>query len=111
MIILRILGRTFIFLALALLALALGIWLSGSDITKPGGQLWYETHVLSLQYTQVILERHLGLTTVWTDWVQNGLLQLPAWDGLMRLFVILLLIGGVLVFLGRDRRGKPTFRN
>lgn len=111
MIIFRILGRLFIILALVLMALAIGIWLSGNNITQPAGQLWYHLHLQSLQYTQVILERYLGLSQVWLTVFQDGLLQLPAWDSMLRVVVFLLLVGGLMVYLGRDRKAKSTFHN
>ena len=112
MIVLRLLGRLFLTLALALLGLGVALWLAGQEITTSAGALWYELHVPSLQYFQVVLERHLGLSGIWQDWIQNGLLQLPAWDAILRLFVWLMILAGILLFLGRDRnKPRHSFRS
>ncbi|RED45026.1 hypothetical protein [Aestuariispira insulae] len=111
MLLLRLIGRLFLILALALLGLGLYLWLGGEDIMLPAGKLWFDLHVDSLQYVQVIIERHLGLTGIWQNWIQNGLLQLQAWDALVRLFIWLLVLAGIFMILGRDRsRPRYTFR-
>ena len=111
MLLLRLIGRLFLILALALLGLGLALWLGGQDIMLPAGQLWFNLHVDSLQYAQVIIERHLGLSAFWQNWIQGGLLQLQAWDAILRLFVWLMVAAGILLILGRDRsRPRYTFR-
>ena len=112
MILLRLFGRVFLILALALLGLWITLWLSGQDFMKPGGQLWDEMHGASLHYIQQALEQYPGMATLWQDWLQNGLLQLPAWDGILRLFIWLMILAGIFLFLGRDRtRPRHSFRS
>ncbi|MDX1736658.1 MAG: hypothetical protein R3261_00365 [Alphaproteobacteria bacterium] len=94
----RWLGKICIILAMLLLLVGIYVWLSGADINQAGGVIWYQMHQESLQLTQVVIERYLHASWFWT-FFQNNILTLPAWDGLLRVFITLMIIGGFLVGL------------
>lgn len=94
----RWLGKLCITAALLLLLLGLYIWLSGQDITKAAGLIWFQLDSHSLQIAQVIVERYLYASWLWT-FIQNSVLTLPAWDAILRVFICLMIAGGLLVGL------------
>ncbi|WP_420548196.1 hypothetical protein [Curvivirga sp.] len=96
-------GKLCILSALILLGIGLYIWLSGEDINKAAGQIWYQMHQPSLQYAQVIVERYLHASWFWT-FFQNSILTLPAWDAIIRVFIALFLIGGIMIGLFKKPR-------
>lgn len=104
MAVLRFLGRLFTLLALFLLGLGIYIWLDGRATDK-AGQVWFETSQFTLNYAQVIIQRHLGLDRFWFDSVLPYL-QRPAWEAILWAVIALLIAGGVLIFLGRSRRRR-----
>ena len=107
MIVLRIAGRFFIILAMITLVLGLAIWLSGIDVTQPTGKAWFDAHVASLNFTQVIIQRHLHLPSLWDKVVVPQLLARPVWESITIVFVTLLVLGGILIRIGRPRLRKP----
>lgn len=110
MLVLNYLGRVFILLALILLGLGLFLWLSGEDVTQPAGQLWYNLHVESLNFSQVIIQRHLGLPGFWDEFILPHLLTRPAWESIILLFMGFFIIGGLLASLGRSVKKRRSFR-
>lgn len=102
-----------LFLALAFIFLGLGIWLwlSGEDITKAAGALWFALDVSSLNLAQVVVQRHLHLPALWDDAIVPYLLQKPAWESILWLFIGLMVLGGVLSVIIRRPRRRHSFRN
>ncbi len=111
MFIINYLGRFFIALALLVLGIGIWLWLSGEDITLPGGQLWFTLDNASLNYLQVIIQRHLSLPAFWDGFIVPYMLQPPAWKGLIGSFIGLMLISGILLLVSKKREGRRIFRN
>lgn len=107
MIVLRIAGRFFIILAMVVLVLGLAVWLFGADVTQPTGKAWFDAHVGSLNFSQVIIQRHLHLPALWDRVVVPHLLARPVWESITIVFVVLLVLGGLLIRIGRPRLRKP----
>lgn len=107
MIVLRIVGRVLLAAALLLIALGVYLWLDGR-VEQPMGRVWFELHLLSLNYSQVIVQRHLGLDAFWFDAVLP-FLEKPAWEAILWAVIALLIFGGVLAGSGRGRRRKTGF--
>ena len=63
-----------------LLGLGIYIWLDGRATDK-AGQVWFEMSQFTLNYSQVIIQRHLGLDKFWFDSVLPYL-QRPAWEAI-----------------------------
>ncbi len=108
MIVLRIIGRLLIILAMVMLLGGLAIWLFGADVTQATGKAWYEAHVASLNFSQVIVQRHLHLPAAW-DFIVKHLLARPVWESIIIVFVILLVLGGLLIRFGRPRPRRGSF--
>jgi len=104
--ILRFLGRIMILLSVALTAIGIYVWLGGRG-NEPAGQVWFDAHQFSLNYTQVIIQRHLGLDGFWFDSVLPYL-QRPAWEAILWGIIATLVLGGILLWLGRARRRRRT---
>lgn len=109
MIVLTVIGRLLIVLALALLGLGVYLWLSGAEITQAAGQLWFSLDVGSLNFTQVIVQRHLSMPWLWDDYIVTHLLVLPAWEAILWVFIGLMVLGGILSFPGRSKKHR-TFK-
>jgi hypothetical protein len=107
MIVLRIIGRLLIILAMITLILGLAVWLFGADLTQPTGKAWFQAHVASLNFTQVIIQRHLHLPGLWDNVVVPYLLKRPVWESITIVFVVLLVLGGIFIRIGRPRLRKP----
>ena len=101
MFIVRLFGRLFHLLALAVLGLGLWLWLAGHDVTLPGGQLWFQFDVASLNFFQVIVQRFI-YAPMW-DAAIVPLLQRATWEVLLFLFLVALVLGFSLTTLARDR--------
>ena len=104
MFIVRLIGRIFHLLALALLGLGIWLWLAGHDVTLPSGQLWFQFDVASLNIFQVIVQRYI-YAPIW-DAAIVPLLQRPTWEVLLFLFLFALVLGFALTTLARDRRRR-----
>lgn len=109
MIVLTVIGRLLIVLALALLGLGVYLWLSGEQITQAAGQLWFALDVGSLNFAQVIVQRHLSMPWLWDDFIVPHLLVLPAWEAILWVFIALMVLGGILSLPGRSKKHR-TFR-
>lgn len=110
MFVLNYLGRFFIILALAVLGISVWLWLAGENITLPGGQLWFTLDNATLNYFQVIVQRHLSAPALWDDFVVPYLLQPPAWKGLIGSFIALMIVGGILLLITKKRENTHSFR-
>ena len=108
MIVLRIIGRLLLILAMVMLIGGLAIWLFGADVTQATGKAWFEAHVASLNFSQVIVQRHLHLPGAW-DFIVKYLLTRPVWETIIIVFVVLLVLGGVLIRLGRPPQRRSGF--
>jgi len=110
MIVLVVIGRLLIVLALALLGLGVYLWLSGAEITQQTGQLWYNLHVASLNFSQVIVQKHLSMPFLWDDFIVPALLNQPAWESILWVFITLMILGGIMSLPGRASRRHRTFK-
>lgn len=109
MIVLRIIGRLLIIIAMITLIGGLAVWLFGADVTQPTGKAWFEAHVSSLNFSQVIIQRHLHLPSLWDSVIVPHLLARPVWEAIIIVFVVLLVLGGLFISLGRPRqRQRPS---
>lgn len=106
MIVLVVIGRILIVLALALLGLGVYLWLSGAEITQAAGQLWFALHVESLNFAQVLVQRHLSMPWLWDEFIVTWLLVMPAWESILWVFMSLMILGGLLSLPGRARRQR-----
>ena len=102
MIFFRQLGRIFLMIAFAVVALGVLVWLAGHDVTKSAGELWYVLEPGSLNLSQAIVQRYLH-PSIWEE-LAVPLLQHPFWEALVLSFIVLLVLGSGLVFLVRRRR-------
>jgi len=106
--VLRIIGR--IFVAVAVLAVALGAWLwfAGNDMTQAAGQLWFTLDSESLNSAQVIIQRYL-YADLW-DWVVVPVLQRAAWQAVAIVAVFFVAVGALILVVARRRRTR-SFRH
>ncbi|WP_425406739.1 hypothetical protein [Hwanghaeella sp.] len=111
MVVLRIVQWLFFLLAFVFLGLGIWLWLAGEDITKAAGALWYALDVSSLNLAQVIVQRHLHLPALWDDAIVPYLLQRPAWESILWLFIGLMVLGGLVSLIARRPRRRHSFRN
>ncbi len=109
MIVLRILGRLLIILSMIMLIGGLAVWLFGADITQLTGKAWFEAHVASLNFSQVIIQRHLHLPGLWDSVIVPHLLTRPVWEAIIIVFVVLLLLGALFTRIGRLRQRSTGF--
>lgn len=107
MAVLRFFGQLFLTLSLLFVALGFFVWLDGRA-TQQAGRAWFELHLASLNYTEVIIARHLNLPGFWRDGVVPYL-QLPAWEATLWPVIVFLILGGVLSVVGRRRSRKSGF--
>ncbi len=105
--VLRFFGRLFVALALITLLSGVAIWLVGTDVTAVAGQVWAEADIESLNMIQVVIQRHLHFPALWDSVIVPHLLLRPAWESIMILFVLFLLLGGLFLRLGR-RPPRPS---
>ena len=109
MIVLRILGRLLIILSMIMLIRTLAVWLFGADITQPTGKAWFEAHVASLNFSHVIIQRHLQLPGLWDSVIVPNLLTRPVWEAIIIVFVVLLVLGGLFIRIGQPRQRRTGF--
>ena len=109
MIVLRILGRLLIILSMIVLIGGLAVWLFGADITQPTGKTWFEAHVASLNFSQVIIQRHFHLPGLWDSVIVPHLLTRPVWEAIIIVFVVLLVLGGLFIRIGQPRQRRTGF--
>ena len=93
-------------LALAVITAVLDLTRSVANselVVTAMGLEWRDFHVESLQYFQVGIERHLGLTWLWSGIIQNILL-LPSW-------LVFFILSMIFFWIGRtpDRRWQKRF--
>ena len=107
MVVLRTIARLFVLLALVFAGLDAFIWLDGRA-TQQAGRVWFELHLASLNYSEVVVSRHLNLPGFWRDAVVPYL-KLPAWEAMLWPVIVLLILGGFLSVIGRRRTRKGRF--
>ena len=105
-VVLRLIGRLFIALALFTMVAGITIWLLGIDTMTQFGQLWYDTDIGSINMAQTIVQRHLRIPAFWDSVIVPYLLLRPAWKAMIVLFIVFLVLGGLLLRLGRRRRRR-----
>jgi hypothetical protein len=98
----RFVGRVFLALAVLLMGLGVYLWLIGR-VEETAGRVWFDLHLPSLNYSQVVVQRHLGLESFWFDGV-IPFLDRPAWEAILWAVIALLIVGGILASRGRRRR-------
>ncbi len=102
MILFRLLGRIFLLIAFAVVALGVLGWLAGHDVTKSAGELWYLLEPGSLNVSQAIVQRYLH-PSIW-EALAVPLLVRPFWEAMVLSFIFLLVLGSGLLFLASRRR-------
>ena len=108
MLVLRMFGRGLMLLGLAVLVVGLVSWLGGGDVTRPAGFVLAEWNRPLLNASQAFIERYL-YAPVWEGAVVPLLLR-PWWEAVTILFLVLVLAGGALAWLGRQRERKRRRR-
>ena len=98
----RWIGWVFLVLGLAMLGLGAWLWLGGYDIMLAAGQLWFDIDSPSLNTTQAVIQRYLH-SEIW-DRVFVPLLLRPAWQAIAILVAVAVVIGALLVVVGRSRQ-------
>ncbi len=109
MVVLRVLGRLLIILSIIMLIGGLAVWLFGVDVTRPTGTAWYQAHVASLNFSQVVIQRHLHLPGLWDSVIVPHLLTRPVWEAIIIVFVVFLVLGALILRIGRRRRRSSRF--
>ena len=109
MVVLRFIGRLFIALALVTMVGAITIWLLGIDIMAKSGQLWANWDIASLNLAQVVVQRHLRIPAFWDSVIVPYLLLRPTWEAMIILFILFLVLGALLLRLGRRRPRRGRF--
>ena len=104
MVVLRFFGRLFIALALVTMVVGLTIWLLGIDIMAKMGQVWANADIASINLAQVVVQRHLRIPAFWDSVIVPYLLLRPTWEAMITLFIVFLVLGALLLRLGRRRR-------
>jgi len=103
-VVLRFFGRLFIALALVTMVVGLTIWLLGIDIMAKMGQVWANADIASINLAQVVVQRHLRIPAFWDSVIVPYLLLRPTWEAMITLFIVFLVLGALLLRLGRRRR-------
>ena len=109
MVVLRVLGRLLIILSIIMLIGGLAVWIFGVDVTQPTGTAWYQAHVASLNFSQVIIQRHLHLPGLWDSVIVPHLLTRPVWEAIIIVFVTFLVLGALFLRIGRPRQRCSRF--
>ena len=102
MVLFKLLGRIFLLIAFAVVALGVLFWIAGHDVTKSGGELWYALEPGSLNLSQAIVQRYLH-PSIWQA-LAVPLLVRPFWEAMVLSFIVLLVLGSGFVFLARRHR-------
>ena len=108
MIVLRFLSHVFLLIAFAEVVMGLCIWLTGHDVMRSAGEIWYELRPGSLNLAQAIVQRYLH-PDLWQGLVVPLLLR-PFWESVVINLIALLVLAGSIAFLDRlwRRLGKKT---
>ena len=108
-VVLRLIGRLFIAFALFTMVAGITIWLLGIDIMTQFGQLWYNADIGSINMAQTIVQRHLRIPVFWDSVIVPYLLLRPTWEAMITLFIVFLVLGGLLLRLGRRRARRSRY--
>ena len=107
----RILSRILALFAIGLIAMIAILWVDGQNLTDSGGAIWSKTHAPSLLAFQNLVQRHLGLPSVWDNYVV-WILERQAWMVMVGTAVVLLVLALLLATFGRERpRSGNAFEN
>ena len=106
MIFFRQLGRIFLMIAFAVVALGVLVWLAGHDVTKSAGELWYVLEPGSLNLSQAIVQRYLH-PGIWEVLAVPLLIRL-FWEAMVLSFIFLLVVGSGIIFLVPRRRRRRS---
>ena len=109
MVVLRVLGRLLIILSIIMLIGGLAVWLFGVDVTRPTGTAWYQADVASLNFSQVVIQRHLHLPGLWDSVIVPHLLTRPVWEAIIIVFVVFLVLGALFLRIARPRQRSSGF--
>ena len=88
--------------------MGLCVWLTGHDVMRSAGEIWYELRPGSLNLAQAIVQRYLH-PDLWQRLLVPLLLR-PFWEAVVINLIALLVLAGSIAFLDRLRRqlGKKT---
>lgn len=99
----RLIGVIFVALGLAAgTALAAVFFFPGGRATQPLGQVWFQFDLESLNLTQAIVQRRIH-PAIWDQGIVK-VLGLPAWQGLLLVTAVLLVLGLAIIAFARRRR-------
>ena len=90
--------------------MGLCLWLTGHDVTRSAGEIWYALRPGSLNLAQAIVQRYLH-PDLWQGLAVPLLLR-PFWEAVVINLIALLMLAGSIAFLDRLRRrvGKKKAR-
>lgn len=108
MAIIRALGRIIMILGFAVLVIGLYSWLMGADVVRPAGFVIAEWNRPLLNAAQAGTERFLH-PVLWQDVIVPLLLR-PWWEAITIVFLALLVLGGLLAWIGRTRPNRRRRR-
>jgi hypothetical protein len=100
-------GQLFLVLAIFFGIVGIYIWLDGKAMVA-AGRVWFDLHLPSLNYFEVIVSRHLHLTDFWQYQIMPYL-QRPAWEASLWLVIVFLILGGLFSVIGRRYRRRRRF--
>jgi hypothetical protein len=107
----RILSRVLALFGIGFIALIAILWVDGRDLTDSGGAIWAKTHGSSLLSFQNLVQRHLGIPSVWDNYIVPTLEQ-QAWMVMVGTALVLLVLALVFATIGRDKpRSGNAFQN
>jgi hypothetical protein len=107
----RILSRVLALLGIGFIALIAILWVDGQNLTDSAGAIWAKTHAPSLIAFQNLVQRHLGIPSVWDNYIVPGLEQ-QAWMVMVGIALVLLVLALLLATFGRDRpKSGNAFEN
>ena len=93
---LRLLGRFFLLLAFAEVAIGIWIWLAGHDVTRSAGEVWYALEPGSLNLSQAIVQRYLPAGNLGTG--GGPAVAAPVLGIRVLLFILFLVMGSGIVY-------------
>ena len=107
----RILSRVLALIGIGFIALIAILWVDGQNLADPAGAIWAKTHGPSLLAFQNLVQRHLGIPSVWDNYIVPALEQ-PAWMVMVAVAIVLLVVALLLATFGRDRpKSGNAFQN
>ena len=98
----RVFSRILALFGIAVIALIAILWVDGQDLTDSGGAVWAKTHAPSLIAFQNLVQRHLGIPSVWDNYIVPTLEQ-QAWMVMIGTGLVLLVLALLLATFGRKK--------